>query len=93
MLAVAATQAHLLPLTYLNPYASGISLNQGIATGWYGAPTLLAHSLTHTPLAYGALTHAPALLTAPAAHTLVATAGAPESTILTTPALVAAPSA
>lgn len=65
MLALAATNASVLPLAYLNSYAPGISLSQGIA-GLYGHPTVLAHHAT--PLAYSAQT----LLTAPAAHTYIA---------------------
>lgn len=77
MLALAATNASVLPLAYLNPYAPGISLSQGIA-GLYGHPTVLAHHAA--PLAYSAQT----ILATPYAHTVVA---APA------PAFVAAPSA
>lgn len=107
MLALAATNASVLPLAYWNPYASGISLTQGL-TG-----TVLAHHAA--PLAYSNLVAAPAaahtifitsdgtqtLLTAPhAAHTLLATssgdtlvAAAPAKTIVAAPTIIAAPSA
>lgn len=86
MLALAATNASVLPLAYLNPYAPGISLTQGIA-GLYGHPTVLAHHVAAAPLAYTApLGYSAHTLVAPAAaHTLVAAAPAP--------ALLAAPSA
>lgn len=80
MLALAATNASVLPLAYLNPYAPGISLTQGIA-GLYGHPTVLAHHVAAAPLAYSAHT----LVAPAAAHTFVAAAPAP--------ALLAAPSA
>lgn len=84
MFALAAANASVLPLAYLNPYAPGISLTQGIA-GLYGHPTVLAHHVAAAPLAYSAPLIAPA-----AAHTLVAAAPAPA---LVSAPLLAAPSA
>lgn len=90
MLALAATNASVLPLAYLNPYAPAISLSQGLA-GFYAHPNVWAH---HAPLAYSAY-HAPlaystqTLVATPAAGTLVA---APAPALLTS-SVVAAPSA
>lgn len=78
MLALAATNASVLPLTYLNPYAPGISLTQGIA-GWYGHPTVLAHHVAAVPLVYSAHT----LGSSAATHALVAPAAEQSLTLNT----------